>query len=105
MSPQDVNNISSWLQELLRLQQDTHTQLVDMRNENRQVMDEIKSISARMDKKDTEIIRYIEALKGQIDILKGDVAAAKSAAENTNSHVDSKLSDIKSTLNEIRRAV
>lgn len=105
MNPQDLQNISSWLQEILRLMQDTHTQLIDMRNENRQVMDEIKGVSARMDQKDTDIIRLIDTMRGQIDVLRGDVASTKSAVESTNSHIDSKISDLKSTLNDIKRAV
>jgi predicted nucleic acid-binding Zn-ribbon protein len=105
VNPQDLNNISSWLQELLRLVQDTHTQLVDMRNENRQVMDEIKGVSARMDQKDTDIIRLVDTMRGQIDVLRGEVTSVKSAVESTNSHLDSKVNDLKSTLSEIRRTV
>jgi predicted nucleic acid-binding Zn-ribbon protein len=105
VNPQDLNNISSWLQELLRLVQDTHTQLVDMRNENRQVMDEIKGVSARMDQKDTDIIRLVDTMRGQVDVLRGEVTSVKSAVESTNGHLDSKINDLKSTLNEIRRVV
>jgi predicted nucleic acid-binding Zn-ribbon protein len=105
MNPQDLNNMASWLQEILKLLHDTHTQLIDMRNENRQVMDEIKGISSRLDHKDTDIISLMHTQRGQIDILRSDISSMKSAVEHTNSHLDSKLDDIKSAIHEVRNIV
>jgi len=105
MNPQDLNNIAGWLQEILRLLQDTHNQVVDMRNENRQVMDEIKNVSGRMDQKDSDILRLVDTMRGQIDMLRGEVTSNKSAIESTSSHIDSKINDLKSSINDIKRAV
>lgn len=105
MNPKDVNNFAQWLQEILTTLRDTHTQLQDLRAENRQMMDDLRGIASRVDQKDTDTIKLIESLKGQLDIAKAEVSAAKSAAENTASTVDSKLSEIKSVLNDIRRSV
>lgn len=105
MNPQDVHNISSWLQEILNLLRDTHTQLEDLRNENRQMLDDLRGVSARVDQKDTEIIKTIDTLKGQMDVLRGDLSSAKSTVENRTSNLESRVNDIKSTLNDVRRAV
>lgn len=105
MNPQDVNNFTQWLQEIVSTLRDTHSQLQDLRNENRQMMDDLRGIASRVDQKDTETLRLIEALKGQLDIVRVEANAAKTAAEKATSTVDSKLTDVKSTLNEIRRSV
>ena len=105
MNPQDVNNMASWLQEILKLLQDTHTQLVDMRNENRQIMDEIKAISSRVDQKDTDVIRLLDTVRSQIDVMRGEISSVKSAVESTGGHIDSKLDDVKSTVRDVRNSV
>lgn len=102
MNPQDVNNISQWLQEILRLVQDTRTQLIDMRGENKQMMDDIRGIAARIEQKDTSELSLIENLRTQLDIVKGSADSAKSAAEHANDHLDSKINDLKSILNDIK---
>lgn len=105
MNQQDVTNISQWLQELLKLMQDTHTQLIDLRTENRQMMDDIKGVSSRVDQRDTAIMRLVETLRSQVDVLKGETAQTRTTAENATSSLDSKLSDLKSALNEVRTRV
>lgn len=105
MNPQDVNNFANWLQEILNTLRDTHTQLEDLRAENRQMMDDLRGISSRSEQKDSEILKSIDMLKGQLDILRGDVSAAKSTVDSSAGHLDSKMGDIKSAVNEVKRSV
>ena len=102
MNPQDINNMSSWLQEILRLLQDTQTQVTDMRNESKQMMDDLKGVTARMDQKDSDIIRLIDSLRSQLDVIKGETTATKGAVEKGVGDVESKVSDAKS---DIRSAI
>ncbi len=105
MDSQDVNNLSQWLQELLKLMQDTHTQLVDLRNENRQLMDEIRAVSARVDQKDSDILRIIETMRGQVDVVRTEVITAKNVSESLRGHIDSKASDLKSEIHQVRNMI
>lgn len=105
MNPQDAANFTQWLQEILNTLRDTHTQLQDLRAENRQMMDDLRGIIARVDQKDDATLKIIDALKSQIDTVRIEASAAKTAAENAASTVDSRLNDIKSTLNDIKRSV
>ena len=105
MSPQDVNNMSQWLQELLKLLQETRSQLADSRNENRQLLDEIKAVSSRLDHKDSDTMRMLEMLKSQVDTVRTDVAVTKSTMESHSNNLDSKINDLKSAIQEVRNIV
>ena len=105
MNPQDIANLSQWLQQLMKDVTDTRTQLIDMRSENKQLMDEIKTISGRMDQKDSDILRLIDTLRSQLDVTRGEIASVKNAVESTKSHIDAKASDLKSAIHEVRNRV
>jgi len=105
MNDQDVTNMAQWLQEILKLLQESQAQATDMRSENRQLMDELKIASVRMEQSNKDIQRVVELLKGQVDTVRSDVLATKNSVESTNNHLDSKMSELKSAIQNIKNIV
>ena len=105
MNEQDTKNMAQWLQEILRLLQDSQTQITDLRSENRQLMDELKIAVARSEQVNKDSLKASELLRGQLDVLRNDVLATKNSIESTNSHIDSKISDLKSEVKNIKYIV
>lgn len=105
MEPQDVINITQWLHQVLKDLQDTHRQLLDMRGELRNANDELKNVAGRMDQKNADLIRVVEALKAQIDIVHGETSATKSTVESKISSLESQIKDLRSDIHEVRNKV
>ena len=105
MNEQDTKNMAQWLQEILKLLQESQAQVVDMRSENRQLMDELKIASVRMEQSNKDMQRVIELLKGQVDTVRGDVISAKQSVESTNNHLDAKISELKSAIQSLKNQI
>ena len=105
MEPQDVINITQWLHQVLKDLQDTHRQLLDMRGELRNANDELKCVAGRMDQKNADLIRVVEALKAQIDIVHCETSATKSTVESKISSLESQIKDLRSDIHEVRNKV
>lgn len=91
----------------MRIVQDTHTQLQDLRNENRQVMDEVKAISARarVDQKEGDVARIVETLRSQVDVSRGEVATLKNDLNNLSGQIDSRINDLKSEIHSVKNTI
>lgn len=105
MDPQDVLNISQWLQQLIKDVQDTHRQLLDMRGELKAANDELRNVAGRMDQKNADLVRVVEAVKSQTDIMHGEVSATKSTVEARVGSLENQVKDLRSDVHEVRNKV
>jgi prefoldin subunit 5 len=105
MSPQDIMNISQWLQQLIKDVQDTHQQMLDMRGEIRAANDELKNLAGRAEQKNADLIRLVESLKGQLDIIHGETGATKSVVEAKIASLENTIKDLRSDVHEVRNKV
>lgn len=105
MDPQDVVNVSQWLQQLVRDLADTHTQLEDMRKESKMATDEVRSISNRIDQRDSNILSLIEALRAQVDITKNSIGSLQSHIDGRIGNLESQIKELKSEIQTIHRRV
>ena len=105
MNPQDISNLAQAIQILQATIESTQAQINDLRNENNQLLAEVKASSMRNEQKDAEIMSAVEAVRTQVELAKSEVSSVKRAVDSVQSHIDAKISDVKSDLHSILRTV
>ena len=105
MNPQDISNLAQAIQILQATIESTQAQINDLRNENNQLLAEVKASSMRNEQKDAEIMSAVEAVRTQVELTKAEASSAKRAVDGAQSHIDAKISDVKSDLHSILRTV
>lgn len=98
MSPQDIANISQWLQQILTDVRDIHLQTQDMRGEMKTAANEASATSKRIERGSADTISLLSSIQTQINTLKSDLNTSKS-------NMESKLGDLERQVKDLRSAV
>ena len=84
MNPQDISNLAQAIQILQATIESTQAQINDLRNENNQLLAEVKASSMRNEQKDAEIMSAVEAVRTQVELAKAEASSAKRAVDGAH---------------------
>jgi hypothetical protein len=101
----ELQDIRTWLQEMMKDLQDIRVQMTDLRGELRSQLDDIRGHIARVEQAAVDNSRYAQSLHSAQDVTRGDISNTQSTIESKIGHLDSKLDSVHSTVKEVRNKI